>query len=871
MIVNRCNILDLIGKNTSKYTSCLITCYSFDFPFFEEKVMSVLRTSNVKNINVFLDGKYLEHHLEEISGAFFQNKIYSLNPIYKTGVFHPKIMLLTGKNNGLLIIGSGNLTNSGLSSNDEIWGAFHLNSIESQNSALFAQVWEYLQQFIVEAKGFNAQKLDWIAQYSPWLNQLKKGNGFEFTSIENDLEINFLANTTESTLYKQLLSFLPSEKIKKLTIVSPYFDEKALFLENICSDYQIDKINCITDNVYGILPIGLSDKLYNKIKFYNWDSCQKDFDSKFNRLHAKLFHFEFENGWEYLLLGSANASINAFGSKTISAKNAEASILIRREMKHSFIKELGIELKADSTFDIRDFKKREKAHDESTATGRYSNRIVYAEYLSNKINLYLAKGLTNHCELIIFNAENEILDSILIESSKTEYSLSLITQDLPIKLYLINDGIQISNHCLIHDIARQSKCNPDSTHEKLTAVIDSILSNPDNSNIVQLLDYIDLGLTDDDNSTMIQSTNLKSFSSHINTPKSSVEKSISSDDFNKLQSKQSIHHIYKNQNTDIAELLSILSKGLIISPVNLEESEEEAIVNQIEPETGLGNSTEHERYSQPDAAKDKVAIEKYLSIVNGHFYEKIKELIVYKKATLFNMLTINDISCLSVALDIMIIFYGKTFTHKVDNSEIIKAEKFSVRFDAYVFEILSYFALSTLKGYKKYDYESANDKMIALRINVFEKATFLCLNHWWNETKHLRNTLLLDIIHFVYPYEVNNEAINNIKESLSKLYNSSNYKSMFYNSNFNDYIDVLLTPYISWSKNLDINKELLFKPVTCFLTNCIVFNSKFGFSHLHDFNEDMILLEKAGYEWDANLNKYIYTLKPKTAKIIAFR
>jgi hypothetical protein len=870
MIINRQNILDLIGKNSSKYTSCLITCYSFDFPFFEEKVMSVLRTSNVKNINVFLDGKYLENHLEEISGTVFQNKIYSLNPIYKTGVFHPKIMLLTGKKNGLLIIGSGNLTNSGLSSNDEIWGAFHLNSVDSQNSALFAQVWEYLQQFIVEAKGFNAQKLNWISQYSPWLNDLKKENRLEFSSIKNHLDINFLANTVESSLYMQLHSLLPSEKVKKLTIISPYFDEKALFLENICSDFQIEKINCITDNVYGILPIGLSDKLYNKIKFYNWDSCQKDFDSKFNRLHAKLFHFEFENGWEYLLLGSANASINAFGSKTISPKNAEACILIRREMKHGFIKELGIEIKANSTFDIKDFKKRVKAPDESTAIGKYLNRIVYAEYLSNKINLYLAKGLTANSELIILNAENDILDSIFIESSKTEYSLSHITQDLPIKLYLVSVGIQISNYCLIHDIARQSKCNPDSTHEKLTAVIDSILSNPDNTNIVQLLDYIDFNLSDEENSTKIQTPKLKSVGSQINTKNNSDEKSISSDEFNKLQSKQSITHIYNNTNTQIADLLSILSKGLIISQVNIEESEEESIVNQTEPETGLGNSTEHERISQPDAAKDKAAIVKYLSIVNGHFYGKIKGLVVDGKATSFNALTINDMSCLSVALDIMIIFYGKTYTYKVVNTEIIKVEKFSEEFDSYVFEILSYFALSAVKGYKKYDSESANDKIIALRINVFEKATFLCMNQWWNETKHLRNTLLLDILHFVYPYEVSNEGVNNIKESLSKLYVESKYKNLFFNSNFKDYVDVLLTPYISWSRHLETNKELLFKPVIYSLTNCIVYNSKFGFSYLHDFNEDMILFEKAGFEWDAVLHKYIYTHKPKTSKIIGF-
>ncbi|OKL39987.1 hypothetical protein A3841_16630 [Pontibacter flavimaris] len=60
MVIDRQNVLDLIGKNKHKYSSCIITCYTFDFTFFEERVIPTLRLSNIKNINVFLDGKHLE-------------------------------------------------------------------------------------------------------------------------------------------------------------------------------------------------------------------------------------------------------------------------------------------------------------------------------------------------------------------------------------------------------------------------------------------------------------------------------------------------------------------------------------------------------------------------------------------------------------------------------------------------------------------------------------------------------------------------------------------------------------------------------------------------------------------------------------------
>ena len=64
MIIERQNILELIGKNRNKYSSCIITSYTFDLSFFEERILPSLRTSNIRNINVFVDGNYLERIIE---------------------------------------------------------------------------------------------------------------------------------------------------------------------------------------------------------------------------------------------------------------------------------------------------------------------------------------------------------------------------------------------------------------------------------------------------------------------------------------------------------------------------------------------------------------------------------------------------------------------------------------------------------------------------------------------------------------------------------------------------------------------------------------------------------------------------------------
>lgn len=149
--------MDLIGQNRSKYHSCVLTCYSFDFSFFEERVLPTLRLANIKNVNVLADGHYLEMAQEATTGREFKhNKTYNFHPIYETGVFHPKIILLTGVRHGLLIIGSGNITSSGLSTNDEIWGAFHLDNIGNENAPLFGAAWEYLKPFLDKSLGWGA-------------------------------------------------------------------------------------------------------------------------------------------------------------------------------------------------------------------------------------------------------------------------------------------------------------------------------------------------------------------------------------------------------------------------------------------------------------------------------------------------------------------------------------------------------------------------------------------------------------------------------------------------------------------------------------------------------------------------------------------
>lgn len=670
-MIERQNILDLIGKNKGKYSSCIITSYTFDFTFFEERIMSILRTSNIKNVNVFLDGKYLEQNLESSNGNEFKtHKTYSLNPIYETGVFHPKIMLLTGQKHGLLIIGSGNLTSSGLSSNDEIWGAFHLNSIESANAPLFATVWNYLQQYLIQAKGFNAQKIGWITQRSPWLNEINSLTSEGFISINKDLEIKFIGNSNSVTSYQDLIKTLPKNGIRKLTIVSPYFDEGGKILEQLTTDLKIKETVCISDSEFGLLPIKLNDTLCNNIKFFDWKDCLEDFDKRVNRLHAKIFNFEYEDGWEYLLIGSANATINALGSNTTKFKNGEAGILIKRKLNKGFINDLGISYKKAKAIDIRSFVRKPNNIGDNIPSVKYENRIIYSEINGSKLLIFLKDAAAKNQQIMVLDSENNELEMQVVDSVSKELKFVLSNPNDAYKIYFSENGKRITNYSLIHNVAYQSKCNPDPNHAEIGQIIESLSVDPENGQFIELLSYADYNWVDEELDGSVKKSSKTGISKdHKESQK--IYDTLTTDEFNKLNSvKSNESDLLNNSSVQIADFLNILSRGLIKSNTSIKESIEEALSNQNEDEqTGSGGEVRQSVSVNNRGELEEKIILRHLDKVCSFYTGQLSKLTSSKsfKSVPNRPLTIKDLSNLSIALDLMFIYYGKKYTlHKTE-------------------------------------------------------------------------------------------------------------------------------------------------------------------------------------------------------------
>ncbi|MDD3773401.1 MAG: hypothetical protein PHC38_12215, partial [Weeksellaceae bacterium] len=341
--MERENILELIGNR--RYHSCILTTFSFDFYFFEMKVMKWLRSCGVRNINVLIDGHFYSELMKQATGEEMQLTAgYSLYPIFQKSIFHPKIWMLFGDREGLLIVGSGNLTNSGHGNNDEIWGAFHFDIRSTENAPISSAAWNYLSMLSAMVRGqMNEKMTRWVVEHSKWLNELPNVKPFQFYDTSQKEKVAFLFNSETSSIWEELLKHISNEKVIEITSISPFYDSNGKALQELKSLFPAAGINVVLDES-GLIPYSM--QVSKGFTFYDWRDAgvselqyAKSENAK-SKLHGKIIHFKTKSGKEFCLFGSANVTSKGLGLAGKNS-NAEVSILIQSE-KGGLLNRLGI-------------------------------------------------------------------------------------------------------------------------------------------------------------------------------------------------------------------------------------------------------------------------------------------------------------------------------------------------------------------------------------------------------------------------------------------------------------------------------------------------------------------------------------------------
>ncbi len=194
-------------------------------------------------------------------------------------------------------------------------------------------------------------------------------------------------------------------------------------------------------------------------------------------------------------------------------------------------------------------------------------------------------------------------------------------------------------------------------------------------------------------------------------------------------------------------------------------------------------------------------------------------------------------------------YENRYLTQGVYNSE----DSYGLKY--YLIEMLGGILLNanSLAGYKKYEYEVLNDKVISLRKSIFEHAVFLCLNINWKEGENkYRDILLLDLLHFIYPVIITDKEIDSINKSLYSTFDKIRFKCSNFNLNVNHFIKKLLPNYIKSKGLFKTDPNDLQRVVKSSFLNDFIYAKEIGFGSLLSGGKDFIIFEKPGFMWDSD-------------------
>ena len=550
-MIDRHNILDLLGGDKRKYHSCIITCYSFDFIFFEQRVLPKLRHVGITNVNIYVDAHQFEKQINQFIGNDLLDRKagYSITPVKMIGAFHPKVLLAVGKTKGFLAIGSGNLTSSGISSNEEIWGCFYSKDSDNSTEPFFRQTAKYLQKLEEFVYGTSLLKLKWIKENSVWYRNLLEGEDSTKIIAHKDQNFEILITYQNKSIYKSLKERLP-KKPKNIKILSPYYNTNGSFLKTIINDFQPEKIHCIVDPMYGSIPYKLENEF--NIEFSEWNKLKRIEKYSKNRLHAKAMQFEYETE-TYFIFGSANATTEAFGVNLNNSVNAEISILAHINKSRDYFKELGVNFPKKGNYLMQDYDYKSKNELKENQNLNFLIFIKYVEIEGNEVTIYIENKINESVEIGIEDGNGTVIfaQSVDFLEIKTTINFENENQLVPFRLAVYKKSERISNYALIHQRAFLLNTNPDARIAHLNSLLEIVGFNDDELN--DLLDFIYLS-SDFTNASSVSKHAVKS----VEFENNDIVEAISEDEFNKNSSSiNQIDNFNHYSSSRIEEFLNI--------------------------------------------------------------------------------------------------------------------------------------------------------------------------------------------------------------------------------------------------------------------------------------------------------------------------
>ncbi len=299
------------------YHTSIAATFCLDFDAYETIVLPRLRGAGCRNNIVVADSRMLTHAL---SGAFdlprHAGTHYTILGAASSGLFHPKLLLQLGRHRGRLIVGSANLTSSGIAGNLEIIGTISYQGDDTAERQLIAHAWDYVSRFISKDQVATSVQRDWMINRTSWLRETAPAN--ESVTL-NDGTVAALFTSDPATGIADRFANMINHPVKKLVVVSPYWDRELGALSHLALRLEPKETAVLIDPETREFPGHAAEHL-RSLRVYRRGSFR---EGRF--IHAKVAIAITDNA-DHVLFGSANCTAAALGRAGFSGINEEVCL-----------------------------------------------------------------------------------------------------------------------------------------------------------------------------------------------------------------------------------------------------------------------------------------------------------------------------------------------------------------------------------------------------------------------------------------------------------------------------------------------------------------------------------------------------------------
>jgi hypothetical protein len=291
------------------YHTTVVTSFCIDFAAYEQIVLTRLREAGCMNNIVVADRRMVTQALEDGSRPpLYAGRRYSVAAANTAELFHPKLVLQLGHDCGRLLVASANLTASGLAGNLEVVGQLRMGLGEDEPVPVLQQALAYIRRFIGPEETAALQQLDWARARTPWLRQALPDFG----------DVRLLASGDAQGLARRFAALIGREKVARLVVVSPYWDEKLRAVQALQGLLSPRATALVLQTQAGLFPrvADLKAQLFD---------LQPAMGKQQRFAHAKVIIAQ-TNAADHVLYGSANCTFAALGDQRLAGKNEEACL-----------------------------------------------------------------------------------------------------------------------------------------------------------------------------------------------------------------------------------------------------------------------------------------------------------------------------------------------------------------------------------------------------------------------------------------------------------------------------------------------------------------------------------------------------------------